>query len=64
MERHIRLEYMANEELQKRDIEIKPGQRTGYRVNSADESLCFCVWVDDVTYIIPLQNLALVEMKV
>jgi len=64
MDRYIRLEYMADGELQKLKLEIKPGQRTGYRVNSANESHCFCTWIDDVTYIVPLQSLALVEMKV
>ena len=65
MERTIIIEYGVRgmETLQRKTFTAGPSDKFGYRVDSDKERGCLVVFVNDRTFIIPLMNLALLEMN-
>lgn len=66
MERIIVIEYSVgnSDKLEKKTISVKPGDKVGYRIDAEKERGCLVVFVNDKTYIVPLVNLALLDMNI
>lgn len=66
MERIITIEYgvRGSDKLEKKKILVKPGDKVGYRIDSEKERGCLVVFVNENTYIVPLVNLALLDMNI
>jgi hypothetical protein len=65
MERTIVIEYSVGgrEQLERKEFHAKPTDKVGYRIDSDGEHGCLVVFVNSKTFIVPLVNLALLEMN-
>jgi hypothetical protein len=65
MERTIVVEYgvRGSDKIERKVIVTKPGDKVGYRVDAEKERGCLVIFVNEKTFIIPLINLALLEMS-
>lgn len=66
MERIIAIEYgvRGSDKLEKKVITVQPGDKVGYRIDAEKERGCLVIFVNDKTLVVPLVNLALLDMNI
>jgi hypothetical protein len=66
MDRTITIEYgvRGSDLLERKIISAKPSDKVGYRIDGDKERGCLVVFVNDKTFIVPLSNLALLELNI